>query len=156
MFNYEKSAASTRMYAKAIKSLRKRKIKWLTDDIYVMLCTDGYTPDFTNDKTLADVTSEVRGIGYHPGGRALFSKTVSSDRHNPGCLNAVTLEAADVEWPLTTITASRAVVYKRTGKRETSRLIGCVIFGAMISTAAGQFRLRWPATGMFTFFEPVD
>lgn len=146
----------TRIYAKALKPLRKRKIDWLHDDIFVMLCTSRYTPDFAHDKTLDDVTGEAWGIGYAPGGQRLTGKYTHIDRLAVRTPQCISYDAADVAWPASTIVASGAVVYKDTGKHETSRLICYIDFGINVYTTLGNFTITWGPAGIVKFFEPVD
>lgn len=58
------------------------------------------------------------------------------------------LDADDVTWASSTITARYAVIYKDTGVATTSPLIGFVDFGQDESSSNGNFTIQWSANGI--------
>ena len=65
--------------------------------------------------------------------------------------NTLQLDAADVVWSSSTITARYVVLYKDTGTSATSQLIAYFDLGADVSSTAGAFTITWDATGVLTF-----
>ena len=118
-------------------------VVWSSDTIKVALLTSSYTPNQNTHDFFDDVsTAEVTGTGYTAGGATLASKT------SAGASAIASLDAADVSWTSSTITARYAVIYQSTGTAGTSKLIGYVDFGANVSTTAGTFQITWDATGI--------
>ena len=115
-----------------------------TNTIKVALVTSSYTPDQDNHEDFADVTNEVEGTGYTAGGAALENKAVTKDNEN----NKSIFDADDVTWPNSTITARGAVVYKDSGEAATSWLICYLDFGQDYSSAGGDFKITWDASGI--------
>ncbi|NIU50077.1 MAG: hypothetical protein GWN74_13570 [Thermoplasmata archaeon] len=64
----------------------------------------------------------------------------------------VTLDAANVSWTSSTITARYAIIYKDTGTASTSPLIGFIDFGQDESTTNGTFQVTFDDDGIFQFF----
>jgi hypothetical protein len=111
-----------------------------------MLCTSSYTPNQDTHRYKSSVTNEVSGTGYTAGGATLASKTVNYDTAS----NTLTLDAADVSWSSSTITARYAVFYVSTGTDSTSPLICYWDFGADVTTTSGTFLLTLSASGLVT------
>ncbi|MFC9892097.1 hypothetical protein ACFVMC_00245 [Nocardia sp. NPDC127579] len=140
-------AASAKLYGLAQKSLFNKELDWDTDAIKVMLCTVSYTPNQDTHQYKSDITAEATGTGYTAGGALLTSCTAT---YNAGT-NTLTLDAADVSWPNSTISARYAVLYNSTPATDATRpLIGYVDFGQDISTTAGTFSIVWDAAGIIT------
>ncbi len=75
----------------------------------------------------------------------LGSKTSTYDGTN----NVIVLDAADVTWSSSTITARYAVVYDDTpATAGTKPLIGYVDFGSDQSSTNGNFTITWDSTGI--------
>lgn len=116
-----------------------------TDTIKVMLVTSSYTPDQDAHDKRDDVTNEVSGTGYSSGGAALANKSVSADNTD----NEGVLDADDLTWSSSTITARGAVLYKsRGGAASADELICYIDFGSDKSSSAGNFTLQWNAEGI--------
>ena len=64
--------------------------------------------------------------------------------------NTQSIDAADVTWATSTITARYAIIYKSTGTASTSPLIAYVDFGADVISSAGNFTITWDAAGLLT------
>lgn len=115
-----------------------------TDTIKVSLHTSTYSPAQDTDDFFNDATNEVSGTGYTAGGITLTSPTVTYDTSS----DQIRLDAADVSWTSSTITARYAVVYKSTGTASTSLLICYFDFGSNQSTSNGTFAINWHADGI--------
>lgn len=137
--------ATTKIYGPLIGNLFSKTVSWSSDDIRVMLVTSSYTPDQDTHAFISSVTGEASGTGYTAGGQALASKTQSYD----GSTNTLTLDAADVTWANSTITARYAVVYDNTGAAASSKpLLAYLDFGSDVASTAGNFVIEWDATGI--------
>src|SRR3990167_4562121 len=121
-----------------------RSTDWDTDTIKVMLTTSTYTPNQDTNDHKDDVTNEVVGTGYTAGGATLASKTVTYT----GATNVLALDAADVTWSTSTITARNAVVYKDSGVASTSPVICYQSSDADLSSSGGNFTIQWHADGI--------
>jgi len=144
-------AASTHWYTNAFVNIlgggteaEDKRIDYLTDNIYVMLCTSSYTPNQNTHETKADITDEVTGSqGYTAGGQALASKTIT-----PGT-GVVYLDATDPEWADSYITARYAVFYRNVGATDADKiLIGYMDFDANKTSDGGPFTIQFDANGM--------
>lgn len=110
------------------------------DILKVALLNSSYTPDKDHD-VWADVSgNEVSGPGYTAGGAALASQAVSQDDVN----DKAVLDAADVTWAESTITARHAILYDTTY----DSLIACWDFGSDKSSEANDFTIQWNASGI--------
>lgn len=139
--------ATALMYGNFLKAALNKEIDWDSDDIRVALVTSSYTPDQDAHDYWDDVVAnEVSGTGYTANGTALASKTITFT----GATNKITLDAADVTWATSTITARYAVIYNRTPSTDATRpLLGYVDFGSNQSSSAGNFTITWNASGIF-------
>lgn len=137
---------ASKLYGKFIQKAFNKEVDWDTDTIKVALLSSGYTPDQDTHDYFDDVsTYEVTGTGYSAGGETLASKTSTYDSGT----NVITLDAADVTWSSSTITARYAVVYDASGgSSSTNPLIGYVDFGSDQSSSNGNFTIAWDATGI--------
>jgi hypothetical protein len=140
-------AVTAKMYGNAPSKMANKEIDFDTDTVKVMLCTSTYTPDQDAHVYKSSVTNEVTGPGYTAGGIALTSKTNTYT----GATNTTMLDAADVTWSTSTITARYAVVYVDTGTAGTSALICYVDFGADVASSGGNFTITWDVNGICTF-----
>lgn len=140
-------AVSALLYGKVFSSAFNKEIDFNSDTIKVMLCTSSYTPDQDAHDYKDDITNEVTGTGYTAGGATLTSCTITYT----GGTNVFKLDADDVAWTTSTITARYAVIYDATpGSDATRPLIGYVDFGADVVSTAGTFTIAWHANGMAT------
>jgi hypothetical protein len=113
-----------------------------SDTLKLMLVTSAYTPDASADSKRSHVTNEVSGTGYSSGGAALSGATVTQSGAT------AYLDAADVSWPASTITARGAVLYKSTGSATDDNLIAYIDFGSDRSSSSGTFGVNWNASGI--------
>ena len=144
-------AASTHWYTNAFVNIlgggteaEDKRIDFLTDDIYVMLCTASYTPNQDTHETKADVTNEVTGsVGYEAGGQELLNKTIA-----PGT-GIVSLDATDPEWINSYITARYAVLYRNVGSTDADKLLlGYMDFDANKTSDGGSFTIQLDVGGL--------
>lgn len=120
-------------------------IDFSADTIRVALLTNSHSNDVDNDNFWSDVSAnEASGTGYTANGAALASKSITKDNTN----DRGVLDAADVTWSSSTITARYAAVYKDTGTASTSVLIAIFDFGSDKSSSNGNFTLQWNANGI--------
>src|ERR1044072_7294284 len=137
---------ASKMYGNMLLKALNKEVDWDTDTIKVMLCTSRYTPNQDTHIYKSSATKEVTGTGYTAGGATLASKTITYDT----ATNVVILDAADVTWASSTITARYAVIYDGAGASDAAKvLLGYVDFGSDQSSTAGNFTLTWDATGIF-------
>lgn len=133
-------------YARGLQHMAQASgLDYDTNVINVMLTTNTYTPNQDTHEFKSSVTNEVVGTGYTAGGSALASKTVTQTN------NVVTLDAADVTWSASTITARRAVLYDNSGASDAARvLLLWVDFGQDEISSNGNFTIQWNASGIAT------
>lgn len=136
----------SKLYGNFLKQALNKEIDWDTDTIKVALLSSSYTPNQDTHDYYDDVVgSQVSGTGYTAGGITLASKTSTYDGTN----NVLVLDAADVTWSSSTITARYAVVYNDSGaSNATKPLIGFVDFGSDQSSTNGNFTITWDSTGI--------
>lgn len=140
---------ASKMYGNLIARAFNKEVDYDTDTIKVALVTSAYTPDQDNHQTWSQVkSSEATGTGYTAGGAALSGKTVTYDETN----NVTVLDADDVTWANSTITARYAVLYSDAGSSDGDKvLLGYVDFGVNQSSTNGNFTITWDASGIFRF-----
>lgn len=139
-------AVTAFMYGKAIQKAFNKEIDWDSDTIKVALVGSAYVPSQDTHEYF-DVhvqANEASGLGYTAGGATLTGKAVNYD----AATNAVRLDAADVTWPSSTVTARYAVVYDDTPATN-KPVLGYVDFGANQSTSGTTFEIVWHANGVF-------
>jgi hypothetical protein len=136
----------SKLYGNFLKQALNKEIDWDSDTIKVALLSSSYTPNQDTHDYFDDVSSfEVTGTGYTTGGLTLSSKTSTYDGTN----NVIVLDAADVTWSSSTITARYAVIYDDSGASAAAKaLIGYVDFGSDQSSTNGNFTITWDSTGI--------
>lgn len=106
-----------------------------TDTFYAMLVTSSYTENKDTHLKRSDVTNEVTGTGYTSGGAA-SAVTVTKDTAN----DKITITLGAVSWATSTITARKAVYYKRRGGASSAdELVAVNDFGSDVSSTGGTF-----------------
>ena len=139
-------AATAKWYGKAIEGqysgTAARRVDWASDTVKVALCTSSFIPDQDTQDFYNDLTNEVSGTGYTPGGESLANKTVNYDAAS----NVVSLRADATAWTAASFTCRYAVVYKDTGTGSTSPLLGYVDFGGDEAVSSGTFTITWDTT----------
>lgn len=136
----------SKLYGQFIQQSFNKEIDWDSDTIKVALLTNTYTPDQDGHNYFDDVVSfEVTGTGYTSGGATLANKT---NTYN-SATNVIVLDADDVTWASSTITARYAVIYDATPATNATRpLVGYVDFGSDQSSSNGNFTITWDSTGI--------
>lgn len=137
---------ASKLYGQFLSQALNKEIDWDTDTIKVALLTNAYTPDQDAHNYFDDVVAnEVTGTGYTAGGLTLSNKTNSYN----SATNVIVLDADDVTWSSSTITARYAVIYDASPATNATRpLIGYVDFGSDQSSSNGNFTITWDATGI--------
>lgn len=109
-----------------------------TDTFWVMLTTSGYSENKDTHLKRSDVTNEVTGTGYTAGGQSV-TVTVTKDTVN----DRLDVSLGSASWPSSTITARKAVYYKRRGGAATAdELVMVNDFGSDVSSTAATFTLN--------------
>ncbi len=140
---------ASKLYGSFIGKALNKEIDWDTDTIKVALLNSSYSPDQDVDDYFNDVSSfQVSGTGYTAGGETLANKTATYT----GATNKLVLDADDVSWTSSSITARYAVVYNSSPATDATRpLIGFVDFGTDQTTSNGTFTIVWDSNGIVEF-----
>ena len=101
-------------------------------DAFKVMLVNGYAPDKDGHATRADVTGEVTGAGYAPGGAAVVVEILLDP-----AVDRTDVNLGGAAWPASTISATGAVYYT-----ATDDLVCYVDFGGVISSLAGAFTLQ--------------
>jgi hypothetical protein len=126
-------------------------IDWLSDTIYIALCTASYTPNQGTDEFWSTpVANEVaNGNGYTTNGALLASKTLAS-----AALVTTFNAASPAAWVASGagFTAAYAVIYDRTPATDATRPLICYItFASTKTLAAGDtLTITFNGSGIFT------
>lgn len=123
--------------------------------VRVILLSGSYVPDIDSHSKYRDLSAHEVNLhgatGYNAGGLAVSgSITVAQDNTN----DRATIDAADVSWTSSTITARYAALVKvRNGglNKELDNVIGYIDFGSNQSSSAGTFSLQWNSVGVIAF-----
>ena len=136
-------AVTAAWYGLALKAACNGEWIWGTS-VKVALMT-GYTPAQDTEDYWNDISaSEVSGTGYTAGGQALASPTSTYT----GATNILALDAADISWAASIISATYAVLYYNTGTASTSALLGFINFGGTVASNNSTFTITWAAAGI--------
>lgn len=140
---------ASKMYGNLIARAFNKEVDFDSDTIKVALVKSTYSPDQDTHQTWSNVVShEATGAGYNAGGATLGGKTVTYDAGT----NTTVLDADDVTWANSTITARYAVIYSNAGAGDTDKvLLGYVDFGVDQASTNGNFTITWDAAGIFRF-----
>ena len=127
------------IYGSAWNDLCKGNIDYDTDTFYVLLTTSTYTEVADTHDRRDDVTNEVVGAGYVAGGASVTVTVNAYDTVN----NREDVTLGGASWAASTITARKAVYYKRGGGLASAdQLIACIDFGSDVISNAGTFTLN--------------
>ena len=106
-----------------------------TDTFKVMALGAAYTENKDTHVKRSDVTPEATGTNYTSGGTA-STVTVTKDTAN----DRLDIVFGAVSWPSSTITARKAVYYKRRGGAATAdEVVAVNDFGSDVISTAGTF-----------------
>jgi len=138
-------------YSKFFQTALNKEVNLVTatiDTLAITLHTSAY--DFTNGQDTHDyqndATSELgTATGYTAGGKTLSSVTWA---YSAGA-NLWILDAADVTWSSSTITARYAVIADTSnGNSTTNPLIACIDFGTDVVSQGGDFSITFDVNGI--------
>jgi hypothetical protein len=131
------------LYGKFLADLCNGIHDFSTHTFNIILCTDSYTPNVATDNVLTDVnTDEVSGTGYTTGGAQIVITSVAYS----STANALIIQADNVQWPSSTITARYAVLYN--GTATNNPLVGYFDFGVDEVSTNGLFELDVSSSGL--------
>lgn len=136
------------LYGSAIGKAFSKEINWVGDNIKIALLTSAYTPNQDVHDYFDDVAAfEATGAGYTQGGKALTGKT---NTYNAST-NTTMLDADDVTWANSTITARYAVVYDDSGATAGQKAL--IAFGDLgeRSSSNGAFDVTFGTDGVASF-----
>jgi hypothetical protein len=120
------------VYNSGIRDAVIGSIDFDTDTFKMMLVTSAYTASKSHTKR-SDITNEVTGTGYTPGGNAC-SVSVAI------VTNDINVSFTVTSWTSATITARAGVIYKsRGGASSADELVGYVDFISDASSTNGTF-----------------
>ncbi|MBT9153346.1 MAG: hypothetical protein DDT39_00003 [Firmicutes bacterium] len=126
------------IYNSAVRDNVVGNIDYDTDTFWVMLTTSAYLENKDTHTRRSDVTNEVVGTGYTAGGQVVAVTVAAVDTVN----DRVVITFGAVTWPSSTITARKAVVYKRRGGVATAdELVFVNDFLADVISTNGAFTL---------------
>lgn len=126
------------IYNSFFEDLARGAVDLDTDTFWVMLTTSGYSENKDTHVKRSDVTNEVTGTGYTAGGQSV-TVTVTKDTVN----DRLDVSLGSASWPSSTITARKAVYYKRRGGAATAdELVMVNDFGSDVSSTAATFTLN--------------
>lgn len=130
-----------------------KELKWSASggDTFKVALYTGTIPGTAQDawvyKSDISTIAEVTGTNYTTGGKTLTNLTITYNSST----NVVTLDADDIVWSNSTITAALAIIYQDTGTASTSCLIGYCDFGGSLISSNGNFTITWDSNGLATF-----
>lgn len=117
-----------------------------TTKLKVALLKNTYVPDQDTHALFSQVSEhEVTGTGYTAGGKTLTSVTTAYS----SVAKTATVDAADVVWTTSTLTARYAVVYINDVSLG-HPLVGYIDFGQDISSYIGDFSIVFNSLGIAT------
>lgn len=132
------------MFDYGIVNLYTKQISLTSDTIKLALLDSTKDPGSYRGtwQKFSDLTSEVVGTGYTTGGATLTNVSVTPDTTN----HWVIINADDVSWPTSTITARYGILYDSTATN--SPLIAYIDFGQDYVSNAGDLKITWDAAGI--------
>jgi hypothetical protein len=140
---------TAKIYGGFLLSLSAKELAALnaSTTLKCMLTTSAYTPDQDTHRYKSSVTNEVTGTGYTAGGATLANVVANYT----AATNVWKLDADDVSWAGSTITARRAVIYDSQPATDATRPLICYIeFDADTSSTAATFSVQFDAAGIVT------
>lgn len=115
-----------------------------TSKLKIALLKNTYTPSQSTHSSMSDLAIyEISGNGYTAGGKTLTNVTVAFDGPS------VKIDAADVIWTNSTLTARYAVIYI-SDLTLGNPLVGYIDFGQDISSYLGDYSIVFNAQGIAT------
>lgn len=154
-------AVTSKMYTNALVGFLKGDCKWLTSggSTFRIVLVNNYSlvSNWNQDTQVffSDISSYQIGAdsGTYTWGTATGASAPALTTSDPQIITAsndIWMDAADLSWTGTTITATGAIVYYATGTAATSRLMCFIDFDGTKSSSNGTFSITWDATyGVF-------
>lgn len=127
------------VYNSAVRDIATGAIDLDTDTFRAMLVTAAYVEDKDTHTRRSNVTNEVTGTGYTAGGVTIVPTVAAVDTAN----DRVVVTFPAVNWPSSTITARKMVVYKSRGGAATAdELVFINDFGADVVSVNGTLTVN--------------
>lgn len=139
-------AVTAYWYGLGFTSLLNGIIDFDTDTVNISLHDSNYTPNQDTHDYWDDADNEFSGTGYTHEGATLASASIT---YTAGT-NVCKLDATDVTWASSTITARYAVIYVRETNDNESPLLLYIDFGANVTSTNGDFKIAFNASGIAT------
>ena len=128
-------------YGKGIENIFNGTIDIDSDTLNCALLDSGYTPAQDTDEDFSVIDAdEVSGDGYVAGGAELTGVSLT---YTAGT-NILNIDADDVSWADSTITARYAVIYSSTA----DKVICYINFGEDKSSTSNLFRIEFNSGGI--------
>lgn len=116
-----------------------------SDTFKIMLVSSSYTPNVDTHAKRSDITNEVSGTGYTAGGATLSNVSVTQDN----ATDTTKIDADDVTWADSTITARGGVIYKSRGGLASADEVVCYFdFGSDQESSNGDFTIQFNTSGI--------
>jgi hypothetical protein len=129
---------ASKLYDSFMADLTKGAINIPADTYGVILTTSAYTENQATHTKRSDVTNEVSGAGYTAGGKTVVP-TITLDT----ATHKQTITFPQVDWPNSTITARKAVYFKRRGGAASAdELVAVNDFGADFAATNGTLSVQ--------------
>lgn len=113
-----------------------------TNSFNVALLSSSFTPNIDTQTVWGDIsTNEISGTAYVAGGTLLAGVTVTLNTSTDKAI----LDANDVTWASSTITARYVAIYKNASP---AWLVAAFDFGSDKSSSNGDFTVQWNASGI--------
>lgn len=126
------------IYNSVLGDMARGNVDFDTDTFFCMLVTSGYTENKKTHTKRSDVTSEVAATGGYTAGGVTAAVTVTVDNTN----DRLDLSLGAISIPAATITARKAVYYKRRGGVATAdELVAVIDFSADVTSTNGTWSL---------------
>lgn len=136
------------VYNKFKADLAKGVYDFESNTFYAMLVTSSYVLDVDSHEYRDDITDEVTGTGYTSAGVEITNIVVSQDNTN----DKAVIDADNISWESSTITAKGLIVYKYTGAASTDNLVCYIDFGENKSTSNTTFAITWNSQGILNIY----
>lgn len=142
-------AVSARWFSTALKGFINGDYSWDASTFKVALVTSSWTPnqdtpDFWNDIETYECAATGNYVQIATGaGKDLTTSAATNTA------NVTFMDATDVSWTSSTITARYAVIVRWNSTDANSEVIGWVDFGADQSSSSGTFTITWHSDGVF-------
>lgn len=129
------------IYNEFIADLAEGDVSWSTMDFRCALLDSGTTVD-ADDTAWADVSAnEVSGTAYSTNGEAMAGMSVTEYSSN----DTIKLDANDVTWQTSNITAYYACIYTTD---VSDHLVALIDFGDTKESDGGDFTIQWSTAGI--------